>query len=129
MAVRLAGKGLLPEPLHFNLVMGVNGGISATARDLAFLVDSLPEGATWCATGVGRSAFALAAVAITMGGHVRVGFEDNVYLEKGVVWLQATANWWPRWSSWPNCWAEKIATPAEARKILYLDQKTENGGK
>ena len=122
MAIRLAGKGLIKEPLHFNLVMGVNGGISATARDLAFLVDSLPEGSTWCATGVGRNAFTLAAVAITMGGHVRVGFEDNVYLEKGVL-AKSNGALVTKVVALAKLLGREVATPAEARKILGLSSK------
>ena len=76
-------KGLLVHPLHFDFVLGVQ--MTATIRDLAFMVDSIPAGSTWTATGLGRNAWSIAAATIAMGGHVRVGFEDNLYLEKKVL--------------------------------------------
>ncbi|PKM85478.1 MAG: 3-keto-5-aminohexanoate cleavage protein, partial [Firmicutes bacterium HGW-Firmicutes-11] len=75
-AMRLAKKGLIEPPFQFNIVLGVNGAMTGTPRDLVFMVDSLPKDATWCATGIGRYEFDLAAVAIVMGGNIRVGFED-----------------------------------------------------
>ena len=76
-------KGLLVHPLHFDFVLGVQ--MSATIRDLVFMAGSIPAGSTWTATGLGKNAWHIAAAAISMGGHVRVGFEDNLYLEKGVL--------------------------------------------
>jgi 3-keto-5-aminohexanoate cleavage enzyme len=82
----MAKKGEVPgAPMHFNFVLGVPGCTPATAGNLAWLVNAIPAGATWTATGVGRSAFTLAAPAIVMGGNVRVGFEDNLYLSRGVL--------------------------------------------
>lgn len=119
MAIRLAKKGYIERPIHFNLVLGVNGGISATARDLTFLVDSLPEDSTWCVTGIGKYEFDMAAVAITMGGHVRVGFEDNVYLEKGKL-AANNGELVAKAVKLAKLLGRDIATPAEARKILGL---------
>jgi 3-keto-5-aminohexanoate cleavage enzyme len=84
MAVRLQKKGYIKFPMHFNLVMGVNGGIGADMRDLAFLSGSIPDGCTYTVSGVGRHQFPMAALSIVSGGHVRVGFEDNVYITKGI---------------------------------------------
>ena len=70
--------------MHFDFVMGVNGGISGTLRDFVFLRNSIPADATYTVAGVGRFEFPLATAAIIDGGHVRVGLEDNLYLEKGV---------------------------------------------
>ena len=119
MAIRLANKGLIPKPLHFNLVLGVNGGIAATARDLAYLTDSLPEGSTWCATGIGRYEFDMAAVAITMGGHVRVGFEDNVYVEKGKL-ASSNGELVAKVVKLAKLLGREIASPAEARQMIGL---------
>jgi len=83
IALRLDRKGLLVHPLHFDFVLGVQ--MSATLRDLAFMVGSIPPGSTWTACGIGRHNFEIAAGAIIMGGHVRVGFEDSLYLAKGVL--------------------------------------------
>ena len=91
MAIRLHKKGFIKTPMHFNFVMGVNGGITATPRDLVFMEGSIPAGSTFTVSGIGRSEFQMAAMAIIMGGHVRVGFEDNVYLSKG-LWLNQMEN-------------------------------------
>jgi 3-keto-5-aminohexanoate cleavage enzyme len=120
MAVKLWRKGLIAdENLHFNFVMGVNGGISATARDLVFMQGSIPENATWTAAGIGRHEFPLAAIAISMGGHVRVGFEDNVYVEKGVL-AQSNGELVAKVVKIAKLLGRDIATPDEARKILGL---------
>lgn len=119
MTLRLAKKGYIKKPIHFNLVLGVNGGISATARDLTYLVDSLPEGSTWCATGIGKSEFDIAAVAITMGGHVRVGFEDNVFVEKGKL-AANNGELVLKVAEIAKLLGRDIASPSEARKIMGL---------
>ncbi|MBD5635644.1 MAG: 3-keto-5-aminohexanoate cleavage protein [Candidatus Eremiobacteraeota bacterium] len=82
-AKRLAAEGLLRFPQHVDFVLGVPGAMEATVRNLSFLVDALPPGCTWSVAGVGRDQLPLAAVAIAMGGHVRVGLEDNIYYSKG----------------------------------------------
>ncbi len=84
-ALRLLDEGLLTEPLHFDFVLGVAGGMGASRRNLQFLVDSIPDGSTWSVAGMGRHELPLASAAIEMGGHVRVGLEDNIYLKKGVL--------------------------------------------
>ena len=118
-AMKLYKKGLLEGPLHFNIVLGVNGAMAAAPRDLMFMVESLPEGATWCATGIGKSEFDIAAVAIVMGGNVRVGFEDNVYLEKGVL-ARNNGELVAKAARIAEMLNREIASPAEARKILGL---------
>ena len=85
MALRLHRKGFIQAPMHFDFVMGVNGGIGGELRDFVFLRGSIPSDATYTVAGIGRYEFPLAAAAIIDGGHVRVGFEDNVYLSKGVL--------------------------------------------
>jgi 3-keto-5-aminohexanoate cleavage enzyme len=83
-ALMLAQQGYISsERMHFNFVLGVPGAMPARVRELVFLVDSIPPDATWCATGIGRAQFPIAAAAIVMGGNVRVGFEDNLYYAKG----------------------------------------------
>jgi 3-keto-5-aminohexanoate cleavage enzyme len=120
MALRLHKKGLIHDDnLHFNFVMGVNGGISATARDLVFMAGSIPSNSTWTVAGIGRSEFPMAAMAITMGGHVRVGFEDNVYLEKGVL-AESNADLVAKVVRIAKELGREVATPDEARAILGL---------
>jgi len=100
-------------------VLGVNGGMSATARDLVFMAGSVPAGATWTAAGIGRSAFQVAAMSIAMGGHVRVGFEDNVYLERGVP-APSNGALVAKAARIAAELGRPIATPAEARAILGM---------
>ncbi|MHA2184492.1 MAG: 3-keto-5-aminohexanoate cleavage enzyme, partial [Promethearchaeota archaeon] len=85
MALRLHKKGYIREPMHFNLVLGVIGGISASPRNLNFLIESIPENSTYTVCGIGKHEFAMVSISIEKGGHARVGFEDNVYLSKGVL--------------------------------------------
>ena len=118
-AMKLFKKGLLDAPIQFNIVLGVNGAMSATPRDLAFMVDSLPKDATWCGTGIGRSEFDLAAVAIVMGGNVRVGFEDNSYLSKGVL-AKSNGELVDKVVKLAKLLNREIATPEDARRILGL---------
>ncbi|MDF9867524.1 3-keto-5-aminohexanoate cleavage enzyme [Bacilli bacterium PM5-3] len=120
MALRLQKKGLIKdENLHFDFVMGVNGGISATPRDLLFMVESIPSNSTWTAAGIGRHEFPLAAMTIVMGGHVRVGFEDNVYLEKGVL-AKSNAELVNKVVQLAKLLGREVATSDEAREILGL---------
>lgn len=82
-ATPLLDLGVLRPPLSFSLIMGVLGGIPATTRDLVNQVDALPAGAEWQVIGVGLDQWRLAAAAVSMGGNVRVGLEDNFYLTEG----------------------------------------------
>lgn len=82
-ALRLVKEGLLEEPLHFDFVLGVPGGMGGGPENLDFLVSKIPDGSSWCVAGVGRWELPLAYEAIAMGGHVRVGLEDNIYIARG----------------------------------------------
>lgn len=118
-AARLLKKGILQAPLHFNLVMGVNGGISGTPRDLTFLVHSLPAGSTWTVSGVGRCQLDMNVMALVLGGHLRVGLEDNLQLDRGVLG-EGNAVFVKRIASIARLMNLEIATPAEAREIMGL---------
>ncbi len=118
-ALRLEQEGLLPDHLHFDLVMGVPGGIPATARSLLFLLDQLPEEATWTAAGIGRHELPLAYHALALGGHVRVGLEDNIYYQRGEL-AESNARLVARISRLAAEMGRNVATPAEAREILGL---------
>ncbi len=118
-ARRLLRKGLIEEPLHYDFVMGVPGGISAGIRELTFLTESIPEGSTWTVAGIGRHELTLGTAAILMGGHVRVGFEDNIYYEKGVL-AESNAQLVERIVKVAEIHRRPVATPDQARQILSL---------
>lgn len=82
-ARRLEREGLLTFPCHVDIVLGVPGGAEGSVENLLDIVRRLPSGCTWSVAGIGRAQLPLAAVAIAMGGHVRVGLEDNLYYAKG----------------------------------------------
>ncbi len=116
----MAKRGEVPGgPMQFNFVLGVSGCTPATAGNLDYLVRQLPAGSTWTATGIGRSAFPLAAIAIAMGGNVRVGFEDNIYLGKGQK-AASNGELVAKVARIAHELGREIATPEEARKILSL---------
>ena len=83
------------------------------------MVNNIPAGSTWTVTGVGRSAFQMAAAAIAMGGNVRVGFEDNIYLSKGVK-AKSNGELVEKVVRIAKELGREIATSAEAREILGL---------
>ena len=82
-ARRLARERLLTLPQHCDLVLGVPGGLEATVSNLCDLVDNLPDGCTWSVAGIGKAQLPMAMAAIAMGGHVRVGLEDNLHYSRG----------------------------------------------
>jgi 3-keto-5-aminohexanoate cleavage enzyme len=118
-ALRLVKKELLKEPLHFDFVMGVPGAIAATPENLLLMVNSLPQGATWTVAGVGRNQLPMNTMGILLGGHVRIGFEDNVFYEKGVL-AKSNAQFVERIVRLAKELGREVATPDEARKILGL---------
>lgn len=120
-ALRLYKKGYLVGPLHFNFAVGVEGGISGEPRDIVFLRESIPQDATFTIAGIGRYAFPCAAMAAILGGHARVGLEDNIYLEKGVK-AKSNGELVEKAAKLATLLGRQIASPAEARKILNLGQ-------
>lgn len=122
MALRLGKKGFIQNPMHFDFVMGVNGGISGELRDFVFLRGSIPADATYTVAGVGRYEFPLAAAAIIDGGHVRVGFEDNVFLSKGVL-AKSNGELVAKVVRMAKELGREIASPIEAREILGIKVK------
>lgn len=118
-ALSLVKKGLVEGHLHFDFVMGVPGGIPATAKNLLHMIDLLPSGATWTVAGIGRHQLPMASLAITLGGHVRVGFEDNIYYRKGQL-ATSNAELVARVVRIAKEMEREIATPDEARQILDL---------
>ena len=119
LALRLHRKGFIDGPLHFNFVLGVNGGMTGTSRDLLFLINSIPEGCTFTVTGIGRYQLPLNVLSMMEGGHVRVGFEDNLMMKRGVL-AKSNAEFVERIVRIAHELNLEIATPAEAREIMGL---------
>lgn len=117
IALNMWQQGLLQAPLHFNFVLGVQ--MTGTLRDLVFMTESIPAGSTWTASGIGKYTDIVAVGAIITGGHVRVGFEDNVYLRKGVL-AKSNGELVTRVVEIANIFNREIATPNDARRILSL---------
>lgn len=116
-ALKFHKKGFIKDPMHFDFVLGVT--MTATIRDLVFMVGSLPPGCTWTATGLGRNCWSIAAATIAMGGHVRVGFEDHLYIEKGVL-AESNGQLVTKAVELAKIMGREIATPDEAREILGI---------
>jgi len=119
MALRLHKKGYIKKRMHFNFVLGVIGGISATPRDLIFLVESIPKNSTYTVCAIGKHEFPMVTLSIKKGGHARVGFEDNVYLSKGNL-AKSNGDLVEKVVRIANEFGRDIASPNEARKILGI---------
>jgi len=115
---KLIEQGMIKEPAHFQLVMGVDGGIPATPDNLLHMCCQLPSNATFSVAGVGRWQLSMTTMAILLGGHVRVGLEDNTYYTKGR--LSPNEEFVARTRRLAESLQREIATPEEARKILKL---------
>jgi 3-keto-5-aminohexanoate cleavage enzyme len=111
-------KGFIP-PLHFQFVLSVVGGIPATAKSLLHLSEILPQGSTWSVIGIGPGQLPMAMMALAMGGHIRVGLEDNIYYSKGVL-AKNNAQLVERVVKIAKEFGRDIAIPQESRKILNL---------
>jgi 3-keto-5-aminohexanoate cleavage enzyme len=121
-ARRLAQKGFIDLVGHFDFVMGVPGGISGDPRNLMHLISLIPNGSTWTVAGIGRHELPLATMAVVLGGHVRVGFEDNIYYSRGIL-AKSNAELVSRVVRIAAEMGRPIAKPDEARKILGLRMK------
>jgi 3-keto-5-aminohexanoate cleavage enzyme len=117
LALKAAKKGHIDYPMHFDFVLGVQ--MTATVRDLVYMATSVPADSTWTATGIGKTCWDIVAATIALGGHVRVGFEDNVYMSKGVL-AKSNGEMVERVVQMAKLMNREIATPDEARQILGL---------
>jgi uncharacterized protein (DUF849 family) len=119
LAHDLIRTGVLNGPGLYSLVLGVKYGFAATPETMLYARDLLPEGAIWTGFGIGRHEFPMVGQSYLYGGHVRVGFEDNVYLSKGVL-AASNGVLVRRAREIVESMGGAIATPAEARAILGL---------
>lgn len=117
--IKLVKKGIIDSPAHFQFVMGTGHGISGEAKNLVAMAGMLSEEMTWTAAGVGRYQLPVAAQSIIMGGHVRVGLEDNVYWSKGVL-AKSNAQLVERVKQLAETLQRPVATVDETKKILGL---------
>ncbi len=111
-------KEILVTPCHYQFVLGVHGGMKATVKNLQFLYDMMPEGSTWSAFGVGRQHLPIMYATLALGGHIRVGLEDNIYYSSGT--LATNVSLVERAASVIREFGKEPATPDEARKILGI---------
>ena len=115
-------QGIFEEPMHFQLVFGVAGGVPFTPMNMVHMQSLLPEGATWSVCGVGPNQFPAGIMASIMGGHIRVGLEDNTRVLRGKLaegsWEQVEVA-----KRIVDLAEREVATPAEARKILSLKDR------
>ena len=117
-------KGILKAPCHFQLILGAAGGVQASVEDLLMLKARLPEGSTWAAAGIGRGHVPIMMATLALGGHLRVGLEDNVYYSKGVL-AKNNAQLVSRAKRLIEEAGYEAAAPAEAREILGLVRKVD----
>ncbi|NBI06174.1 3-keto-5-aminohexanoate cleavage protein [Senegalia massiliensis] len=111
-------KGILNSPLHYQFVLGAAGGTTATVENLTYLKSLIPKDSTWSAFGIGKGHLPILLATIAMGGHVRVGLEDNIYYGKNV--LATNEDLVCRAARIIKEAGNDVATPDEARKILGL---------
>jgi 3-keto-5-aminohexanoate cleavage enzyme len=123
IAADLLKQGLVKAPLHLQFVLGVKGALSASDANLEYLIERmttlLPAGCTWGVAGIGRHQLPMAELAAMWGGNARVGLEDNIYVDKGVL-AEGSAPLVARAAELCGRHGRKVATIAEARAILGL---------
>jgi 3-keto-5-aminohexanoate cleavage enzyme len=118
-ALHMRDEGKLDDPLHFQFVLGTPWGAPATPKSFLHLYEHLPSDATWSNIGVGRGYLPMAMMALIMGGHIRVGMEDNIYLDRGVM-AKTNAQLVERVVRIIEAYGRPVASPSEARKIIGL---------
>src|SRR5450759_969691 len=122
----LIDMGVLDAPYQFSLIMGVLGGIPGTTRHLVDQVDSLPQGSHWQVIGIGLNQWPLVAAAIAMGGNVRVGLEDNFYLEQGKM-AKSNGDLVEKACRMAHDLGREVASATEARAQLGISPSPRRG--
>lgn len=123
LAVSLIEQGLLVPPYLFQICLGADGGMQATPKSFLFMIDLLPsKDVVWTTLGVGRAEFPMVVMSILHGGHARVGFEDNLYLSKGVL-AKSNGELVEKVVRLAKELERDIARPDDARRILKIDKK------
>ena len=122
----LIDMGVLKTPLHVDCVMGVVGGIPPTARNLAAMVENIPSGSHWGVIGISRQQWMLVAAALTLGGSIRVGLEDNLYLPSGEM-AKSNGELIAKARQMTEDIGRRPATVSEARAMLGITQREQVG--
>jgi 3-keto-5-aminohexanoate cleavage enzyme len=115
----LIDMGVLRPPYQFSLIMGVLGGIPASTKTLVQQVDLLPPGSFWQVIGVSRKQWPLVAAAVSMGGNIRVGLEDNLYLPDGAL-AKSNGELVAKAAELVHLVGGQVASIAETRAMLQL---------
>lgn len=118
--IQMMEVGLIERPMHFQFVLGVRGGSPATVKSLITMVEMIPQDSTWSVIGIGKTQLTLGIHALLLGGHVRVGLEDNIYYRKGE--LATNERLVKRIVNLSRELGREVATPEEAREILSLSR-------
>ena len=118
-ALRLIEQGYIKSPPHFQMVLGMENGMAATVENLVYMKNLLPPGATWSAFGVGKAHLTILMATLALGGHVRVGMEDNIYLDAGQK-ASSNVDFVERTRRIIELNNKRPATPEETRAMLGL---------
>ncbi len=118
-ATDLVQSGLILPPPAFQLCMGVYWGIEASAESLLFMKSRLPDDCCWSVLGIGPGQLPMITMGILLGGHIRVGFEDNIYRKKGIL-AESNAEMVDMAADLAGRLGRTVATPAQALEILGL---------
>ena len=116
------GRGILKAPCHFQFILGAPGGVAATVEDLLTLKQRLPPGSTWAASGIGKGHVPIMLATIALGGHLRVGMEDNVFYHRGIP-AASNAQLVERAVRLLGEAGLQAASPDEARRILGIGRR------
>ena len=118
-ALRLIEQGYIKSPPHFQMVLGMENGMAATVENLVYMKNLLPPGATWSAFGVGKAHLTILMATLALGGHVRVGMEDTIYLDAGQK-ASSNVDFVERTRRIIELNNKRPATPEETRAMLGL---------
>lgn len=113
-----ADQGALRAPLHYQFCLGVPGAMPASVENLLYLSQHIPAGSTWSAFGIGKHHLPIMYATLALGGHIRVGLEDNVYFSKGEK--ASNPQLVERAAQAVQLFGKRVATPETARKILGI---------
>jgi len=114
---------IVPDPYAYGLVLGVRGGISPTVKNLVYMVDALPDACIWQVIAIGRNQIPLGAAGVIMGGGMRVGFEDNLYVRRGVL-ARSNAELVDGAVAITRQIGRQVADPGDARRLLQIPERT-----